>query len=117
MQARRKDASGKLRSSRAHATRVRLIKMANQILHGMNINSDNSVGTTKNERFVKYRQPMPMDINEEIREANDEERVGSSVFATMTKPAMHKYQQKQLGAKKLKKHEFAANNSFATQSQ
>ena len=56
--------------------------------HGMGIDSDNSVGTTKNERFAKYMKPMPMDVDE-IRQANDSEHVGS-VFATRTKPAMNK---------------------------
>ena len=61
-----------------------LIKIANQILHGMNIDSDNSVGTTKNSRFDKYMQSMSMDVDLEIRQANDSERVGHSVFATKT---------------------------------
>ena len=57
-------------------------------------------------------QSMPMDVDEEIRQANDSEHVGSSVFATRTKPAMNKYQQKRLGAKKAKKLEVAASSSF-----
>ena len=84
--------------------------MSNHNLHGMNIDSNNSVGTTKNERFVKCMQPMPMDIDEKIRQANDSERVGSSVFAIKTKPAMNKKQQILLGAQKAKKLEVAGNS-------
>ena len=52
-----------------------------------------------------------MDFDEEIRHADDSERVGS-VFATRTTPDMNEYQQKRLGAKKAKKLEIAANSSF-----
>ena len=62
MQARSKEASAKMRTSNAHATIMRRIKTANEVLHGMNIDYDNSVGTTKNERFQKYMQSMLMDV-------------------------------------------------------
>ena len=55
---------------------------------------------------------MLMDTAEQFRQANDSERVGSSVCATKTKPAMNKYQQRRLGAKKAKKIEAAANSLF-----
>ena len=54
---------------------------------------------------------MPMDVDE-IRQANDSERVGSSVCVTRTKPTMNKYQQQRLDAKKAKKLVVANNSSF-----
>ena len=83
---------------------MKLIKTANQLLHGVNIEYDNSVSTTKNERFQKYMQSMPVDVD-------DSEHVGL-MFATRTKPAMNTYQQKRLGAKKAKKLKIATNSSF-----
>ena len=56
--------------------------------HGMDIVSDNSAGTTKNERIAKYMQSMLVDVDE-IHQAYVSERVGS-VFATRTKSAMNK---------------------------
>ena len=65
----------KLKSSRAHSARLRLIKVASILLHGMDvddtvdkqhgmdIDSDNSVVTTKNEHFAKYMKSMPMDVS------------------------------------------------------
>ena len=87
---------------------MKLIKTASQLLHGMKIDYDNSVGTTTNERFQKYMQSMPMDVDEEVRRADDSEHVGS-VFATRTKPATNKYQ-KRRGAKMAKKLDIAANS-------
>ena len=65
----------------------------------------------QHERFQKDMQSMPMDVDKEMRQANDSER-GESVFVTRIKPAVNKYQQKRLGAKKGKKLEVAANSSF-----
>ena len=93
MQARRKEARTQLRSSKAHSTRMQLIKSANGLLHKMDVDSAPS-------------GHIRTDINDDTSAGT------TSVFATKTKPAMSKYQQKRLGAKKAKKLEVAANSSF-----
>ena len=104
--ARRKEASKNMKHNKAHATRMRRIKTANQRLHSMDIDSD---GTPKRQLSQRQlSQPLPMDFDE-IRQANDSEHV-ASVVATRTKPAMNKYQHKRLGAKKDKKLEIATNS-------
>ena len=90
-----------MRSSKAHATRMKFIKTANQLLHGMDV--DKTIGV-QHGMDIDYDKSVGMDVDEEID-------VGS-MFATRTKPAMNKYQQKRLGAKKAKKLEVAANSSF-----
>ena len=67
---------------------------------------DNTTDAQQDSSFGTRPKTAGMDIDSDNSDGT------TSMFATRTKPAMNKYQQKRLGAKKAKKLEIAINSSF-----
>ena len=80
--ARCNEASKKMKTNKAHATGMRLIKAANQST-SMDIDSDGNTQHVSSQR-------LPVDVDEEFHQTNGSGRV-ESVFATRTRPVMNKY--------------------------